>query len=249
MTESLGERIQTEIKKLHISGKVLDFDSEKSLHALLNQIDASSTNTLVIIGDDRDLEIIIGRLGALKDDLAIGYLPIGESKIAKSLNIKDWLSGAEALAQRKIKEVSIFSIGGRYFLSNLQLEFEKGRSKLPINIVLDSNLSLSLPHSKVVLENASQDHYQANKPLLITAYSIKDNNQTSKENVFNIIRSKVKTPEINDSEQILHISARSIKIQSDNNIKDSIGRLYKNSISIGKSHKIIRLITKKTTRS
>jgi hypothetical protein len=249
LTEALGARIQAEIKKLHISGDILDFDSEKSLHDLLAQIDSSATNTLVIIGDDKDLEIMIGQLGSLKDDLAIGYLPISESRIAKSLNIKDWASAAEALAQRKIKEIDLYSIGGRYFLSNTQLEFEKGRSKYQINILIDGSLSLSLPHSKVILENSSQQQYKSNKPLLITAYGIKDTNQTSADKFFKIIQSKVKMTDEPESEQILHISARNIKIQSENMIKDNLGRLYKNSITVGKNHKTIRLITKKSTRS
>jgi diacylglycerol kinase family enzyme len=249
LTETLQARIQAEIKKLHISGDILEFDSEKSLHSLLSQIDASTTNTLVVIGNDKDLEIMIGQLGSLKDDLAIGYLPITESRIAKSLNIKDWLSAAEALAQRKIKEISLYSIGGRYFLSNTQLEFEKGRSKHPISILIDGNLSLSLPHSKVILENSSQQQYQSNKPLLVTAYAIKDSNQTSAEKIFKIIHSKVKKTDELESEQILHISARSIKIQSENIIRDNLGRLYKNSITVGKNHKTIRLITKKATRA
>jgi len=249
LTETLQARIQAEIKKLHISGDILEFDSEKSLHSLLSQIDASTTNTLVVIGNDKDLEIMIGQLVSLKDDLAIGYLPITESRIAKSLNIKDWLSAAEALAQRKIKEISLYSIGGRYFLSNTQLEFEKGRSKHPISILIDGNLSLSLPHSKVILENSSQQQYQSNKPLLVTAYAIKDSSQTSAEKIFKIIHSKVKKTDELESEQILHISARSIKIQSENIIKDNLGRLYKNSITVGKNHKTIRLITKKATRA
>ena len=249
LTETLQARIQAEIKKLHISGDILEFDSEKSLHSLLSQIDASTTNTLVVIGNDKDLEIMIGQLGSLKDDLAIGYLPITESRIAKSLNIKDWLSAAEALAQRKIKEISLYSIGSRYFLSNTQLEFEKGRSKHPISILIDGNLSLSLPHSKVILENSSQQQYQSNKPLLVTAYAIKDSNQTSAEKIFKIIHSKVKKTDELESEQILHISARSIKIQSENIIRDNLGRLYKNSITVGKNHKTIRLITKKATRA
>lgn len=249
LTEALSARIQAEIKKLHISGDILEFDSEKSLHDLLAQIDSTATNTLVIIGDDKDLEIMIGQLGSLKDDLAIGYLPITESRIAKSLNIKDWASAAEALAQRKIKEINLYSIGGRYFLSNTQLEFEKGRSKFPISILIDGSLSLNLPHSKVILENSSQQQYQSNKPLLVTAYGIKDSNQTSADKFFKIIQSKVKMTDEPESEQILHISARNIKIQSDNMIKDNLGRFYKNSIMVGKNHKTIRLITKKLTRA
>ena len=85
LAEVLNTRIQAEIKKLHISGDMHEFSSEKSLHDLLTKIDSSSTNTLVIIGDDKDLEILIGQIGRLKDDLAIGYLPITDSVFAKTI--------------------------------------------------------------------------------------------------------------------------------------------------------------------
>ena len=249
LTEALNTRIQAEIKKLHISGDVHEFSSEKSLHELLTKIDATSTNTLVIIGDDKDLEVLIGQIGRLKDDLAIGYLPISDSTFAKTLNIKDWMGGIEALAQRKIKEINIYSIGGRYFLSKTELEFEKGRTKLPINIMIDGSLSLKLPHSKIVFENATQEQYQSNKPLLLTAYSIEDTSRTSSENIFKIIKNKVSASDIPGSEQLLHISARNIKLYSENPISDNLGRQYKNALTVGKNHKTIRLITKKTSRA
>lgn len=249
LTDTLSVRVKDELKKLHIIGDILEFDSEKTLHELLLKIDSGSTNTLVIIGDDKDLEIVIGQIGALKDGLAIGYLPITDSGLAKTLNIKDWASGAEALAQRKIKEIDIYSIGGRYFLARTELKFEKDRTKLPISISIDGSLNLNLPYSKVILENSTQQQYHSNKPLLITAYAIKDNETTKSENIFKIIKNKVNTSENPQTDQILHISARAIRIYSANIIKDGLGRSYKNTITIGKNHKKIRLITKKSSRA
>lgn len=248
LTDTLSVRVKDELKKLHIIGDILEFDSEKTLHSLLLKIDSGSTNTLVVIGDDKDLEIVIGQIGALKDGLAIGYLPITDSELAKTLNIKDWASGAEALAQRKIKEMDIYSIGGRYFFARTELKFEKDRTKLPIGISIDGNLNLNLPYSKVILENSTQEQYHSNKPLLITAYEIKNDEATKSENIFKIIKNKVNN-ESSQADQILHISARAIRIYSTNIIKDGLGRPYKNTITVGKNHKKIRLITKKSSRS
>ena len=76
LTEQLREKLVVELKKMRIAGDILEFSSDKELEDVLSKIDKSKTNTLVVIGSDEDLEMLVGQLGKINEDLAIGFIPI-----------------------------------------------------------------------------------------------------------------------------------------------------------------------------
>jgi len=241
----LKDKIIRELKKLRIYTDFIEFDSENSLIDKLTKVDKSKTNTLVIIGDDRDLEILVGQLGKLDGELAIGYLPLAESKLAKALNIRDWLGGIQALAQRKITEIPIYSIGSRYFLAKLSLKFENQKTIHPIEILTESKLKLKLPSSTVTIENIANDNYHNKRPVLLTAEKASDEAASREKSIFKLIKTTA-TGKKTAPEQILHLAVRAARISCDGTIYDDLQRAYRNSVIIGKSSKTIRLISKKS---
>lgn len=247
--DTLKEKVVAELKKMRIYSDINDFESEPGLNAILEKIDKTKTNTLVVIGDDEDFELLIGQLGRIKEDLAIGYLPLTPTRLSKALGLRDWLSAIQALSQRKINEIPIYSIAGRYFLSKIYLEFETGRSKLPITIQTEGKLLLQLPESRLMIENSTSDIFHLKKPLLLTAERINVANPAKTETIIRLIKRKALNQEQMDLEQILHLPFRAAKISCQGTIKDSLGRTYRNSVIVGKNSKIIRLITKKTAKA
>ena len=247
LSPTLEQKIQSELSKMRIQGDIKRFDSEQSLATALVNIDKSSTNTLVVIGGDEDLEIVIGQLSKLKEDLAVGYLPLADSSLSRSLNIKDWLSGIQALSQRKIKEIKIYSVGGRYFLSKIILNFEKNNSKLPIGITTESSLGLSLPLSTLAVKNFHGDNFHPAKPLILTAQKVSDQPSSNVSPIIKLIKTKTHVGS-NDTGQILHLPIRAAKISFEGPITDSFGRNYKSPMIIGKTSRTIRLISRKSSR-
>lgn len=246
---TLREKVIAELKKMRIYSEINEFESESSLNLILEKIDATKTNTLVVIGNDEDFELLIGQLGHIKEDLAIGYLPLTPTLLSKSMNLHNWLSAVQALSQRKINDIPIYSLAGRYFLSKISLEFETNRSKLPISIQSEGKLQLQLPESRVAIENSTSDIFHLKKPLLLTAERISETAPAKSKSIIKLVKRKAFSQGGTNAEQILHLPIRAAKIACQGTITDSLGRTYRNSVIVGKNSKIIRLITKKTAKA
>ncbi|MSR68207.1 hypothetical protein EXS66_00260 [Candidatus Saccharibacteria bacterium] len=248
--EQLTNKIHAELIKHHIDSEFLSFSSEKELTNLLNSIDKVSTSTLVIIGDDNDFNILIGLIGKLGADPAIGYLPIAKSAVAKALQIHNYLDAAQALAQRKIIEKTIYSISSRYFYDEIHLHTEPngtGTKDNSMKIKTETGLELSLPASSLKFENLNEDRYLNDTPIQINAYSPANNILHSKGLKAKIINILIKNPQPL-GKSMLNLHAKMFKIESTNNLVDNLGRKYKNTLIIGKHNSKIRLIAKKLTK-
>lgn len=247
LAEPLFSRIKLELKKLHIEGNVLDFENEKALQQKLAELDASQTNSLVLIGNDSDFETFISQLGKMKVDLAIGFIPTAKTTLGATLNTKDWLGACEALAKRKLKEITIYSVGNRYFLNKLELKFEmKTQKHLPIEINADGKLLVKLPNSSLELENFTEDQFRSKKPLVITAFQAPTAASVKNQsNIFGFIRKNIGQADNSSLEEILHLPIRAAKITFDGIARDNLGRSYDKPIIIGRYQKPIRMITKK----
>jgi hypothetical protein len=180
--------------------------------------------------------------------VAIGYLPISKSSLAKKLKIGSIQESIDALAQRKINEKTIYSISSRYFLEEIELflsEYKKGEK---LTIVTDKNLELALPKCIIRLENLNDDSFLEKTPIQLSAYLKEEIIATDKRgSILKKIKSKITTSSSENSGQklILSLHAKSFKISAGDNLIDSLGRKYNQTLVIGKSPKNIRLISKR----
>ena len=97
----LNQSIIERLKKRRIYSDFVEFSSEKELATILSGLKKQSTNTLVIVGDDNDFNILIGQSSKLDNDIVIGYLPVIRTRISKKFKLNSWQDAVEALAQRK----------------------------------------------------------------------------------------------------------------------------------------------------
>ncbi|MSR89779.1 hypothetical protein EXS53_02515 [Patescibacteria group bacterium] len=247
--EQLTTKIHTELAKHRIDSQFMTFNSEKELSALLETLGKSSATTIVVVGDDYDFNILIGTIGKIDSDTAIGYLPIVKSKIAKNLQIHSWLDAVRALAQRKITEKTIYSIANRYFYDTIYLAAAESNDSVPstIKIRTEGNLELTLPPAKISFENLNEDHYFNNAPIQVSAHEPGEavtKKSSLKTKIINIFDKK----SLDQGKLLLSLHSKIFNLEGADNLVDNFGRKYKNIVTIGKYNKKIRLISKKTNQ-
>jgi len=243
--EKLNLQLREKLQKKLIYSEFINFSGEKELGDILSSLKKQTTNTLVLIGDDNDFNLLVGQTGKLDSDIAVGYLPIKRSNIYKYTVLKNLNDSIDVLSQRKITEKTIYSISSRYFLDKIDLNFEEIQ-KEKIVITTDKGLAIEIPVCEIIIENLNDDSYLAKTPIQITAYSKNSQVQQSiKKSVLNKFMNILDKDSEKRENLILSLHAKTLKINSACKAKDSSGRIYNQSIIVAKYPKIIRLISKK----
>lgn len=248
LDETWKSKISEALQKHHIESSLDSWHSEEDLANKLNSISKSTTNTLVVIGNDKDFAALIGMLGELNDDIAIGYVPLNDGEISQRLAHKSWESAIEALAQRRIHETKIFSVGKRFFLDSISLNIQASDNHLPIIVAADTKLNLRLPDCKLRFENISDDQYLSKMPLFFSAESIHQRNEPAKLDLLGGLRNKLKISSSSQKHLVASLHGKVFHIESAGEISDNLGRSYKHSLWVGKNSKSIRLITGRQAR-
>ena len=80
--EKLNLQLREKLQKKLIYSEFINFSGEKELSDILSSLKKQTTNTLVLIGDDNDFNLLIGQTGKLDSDIAVGYLPIKKYEVS-----------------------------------------------------------------------------------------------------------------------------------------------------------------------
>lgn len=247
------EKIKDSLKKHRIGSDINEFGSEKELVDILSSINKSSTNTIVIIGDDKDFDLFIGQINKIDEEIAIGYIPLEKSRIAAKTGISNWQNAVEAMAQRKISEKIIYSVSSRFFFDEIVLRFhsENLQTRSRVNIKTDNGLELTAPSAEFKFENLNEDKFLSKSPIQLTAYHNSEGpseTQTKKRPKLREILEKIRKSSSKNKPQdlILSIHSKNFKLMAGGEIKDSLNRNYKNNLSVGRTSRTIRLITQKS---
>ena len=248
LDETWKSKIVEALQKHHIDAPLEGWESEENLAKLLQNVNKTTTNTLVIIGNDQDFAMLIGILGNLDEAVAIGYVPLVDSPISHRLQHKTWETAVAALAQRRIHETKLFSVGKRYFLDNISLQVEPNDNLQPIIITADLHLNLRLPDCKLRFENLSDDQFLS-KPIFFSAESVNQHDEDKKTDLLGGLRKKLKITPQNQRQLVASLHGKAFHIESAGEITDNLGRNYKNSLWVGKTSRPIRIITSRQVRA
>lgn len=244
MGEDWKTKIRDALSKHHIDADFQPWSNEDELNKVLENINQSSINSLIVIGNDQDFTALVGASGALDETIAIGYIPITNSHIATKLQIKNWEGAIGAISQRRIHEATVFSIGKRYFLDSIELNTAPTDTSRPLIISVNSSLTLRLPLCQLKFENLSDDPYLNKSPILFSARPAKRTEEIKKD-LLGGLRDKLRLNSPPKAQPIASLHGRLFRIESASSISDDQGYNYKNSVWIGKKSQKLRLITGK----
>ncbi len=241
-------KIVAELTKNHIAAEIKSFESEAELISILTTISKSSTNTLVMIGNKQDFETLIGQVGLVDSDIAIGFLDINKFKNGPKIISHDWQQQIEALTHRRIKETTVYSIGSRYFLDNISLTFGASSKPKPILVTVDKVLDIHLPICQLEFQNNTLDSFQGTKPIHLSATAVSDNKPHQSNDLLGGLIRRISSPNTNVNKQLTSLYGKLYLVEANTRITDNLNREYKNSFYIGKTSKKIRLISKKASK-
>lgn len=234
------------LKKHHISGEVGTYQNEKDLADKLNG-SADSANTVVMIGGDVDFENLIGLSKHLPQDTAVGFLPFTTSRISHKMQLRNWSDGVDVLAQRRISEITIFSIGNRFFFDEIELHIDDVQTEFPITITADQALRLHSPQAAITIENLSSEQFRTKAPLQLQLFD----NQSDQEIPSSFLELRKRIKQVSDKpirQKIGQIHGKLFSIESAAELRDSYGRSYGSRLRVGQHSRSLRLITKRKTQ-
>lgn len=242
LDETWKTKISESLKNRHIASEFEPWSDEVELAKILQETSKTTTNSLVVIGNDQDFNSLIGVSSLVQDDIAIGFIPLDGGKTAKKLQLKSWETAIDALAQRRIQEIIAFSVGKRFFLESIEFGIAPTDNQQPLIVSIDSRLNLRLPECKLHFENLSEDRYHSKNPILFSAHSYHQQTEPSND-LLGGLRKKLKINLQPRHHNIANLHGKLFHIESASEITDNYGRSYKNSLWIGKNSRKLRLIT------
>lgn len=117
------ERVQNQlyscVSELRISGEMTRVTSLRNISQLVEVAVMRGATTIVGVGHDSTIQDIVNAVG--EKDIAIGYVPVEDSELAKILGIADVASACQHLAHRRIEILDLGMIQGGYFFTKVSL--------------------------------------------------------------------------------------------------------------------------------
>jgi diacylglycerol kinase family enzyme len=117
-------QIEAKITSLGISGKVVRLNILKNAAELAKDAINKGAKTVVVIGNDKIVNQVIGALA--DTNVPLGIIPVGpKNEIAQVLGIPCNEYAPDVLSGRLIKTVDLGKVNGHYFLSHIQISGNK----------------------------------------------------------------------------------------------------------------------------
>jgi hypothetical protein len=205
----------------------------------------SKFNTVVAIGSPEVLESLIADSRLLNPETAFAYVPTSKSMLSKRLGIKDYKDGFDAIAQRKVVELTALSVNQHFFLFDYVLSTEPNKSNEPVKSIIriDKNLEIKMNTYRIVIHNRNQEVSPHSTALLIEIFNKRLKHDKS-SNVLKIPGVNMGQNTTEDTLQ-LRLPAQNIAIESSQSMNNMSGKSMKNPIRIGFRKKTIRIIVKR----
>lgn len=217
-------KMEETLNTLNLQGKIIYLKNIKNLSdSIKNEVD-SGAKTIIVVGNNKTLNIVINILANFSEKIPIAMIPIGpNNSIAESLGILDEKEACYILSSRRIELISLGEANDRLFIRNIKINSKN------TNIYVNTSY-------KLFLENTGE----------CFVYNI-----PPKENIINNIRIKPNDNILNLYIKIkpkseTHLLAENIEIKN-NNEKGYIDDLVEieTPIKIKSSNKKITFIVGK----
>lgn len=115
-------RIENRLADLEIKGKICHLNILKNMKDLVEEGIKQGVKTVVAVGDDQTFSKIVNIIA--ENDVALGIIPVGESKIAQILGIPPGEAACDILAQRLIRKLDLGKINQQYFLDSATINHQ-----------------------------------------------------------------------------------------------------------------------------
>lgn len=114
--------IETKLNKLGLDGKTIKLGVYASLEERIQELDFTSKDTLVVVGDDELFFNTINLIGSIKNKPLLGYIPIfQDSNLTQNLGLPAGDKAVMVVANRRVENLDLGQIGEDFFLESIKI--------------------------------------------------------------------------------------------------------------------------------
>ena len=114
--------IETKLNKLGLDGKTIKLGAYASLEERIKELDFTSQDTLVVIGDDELFFNTINLIGSKKHKPVLGYIPIyQDSNLTQNLGLPTGDDAVMVIANRRVESLDLGQVGEDFFLESIKI--------------------------------------------------------------------------------------------------------------------------------
>lgn len=242
---SLPNELEPNLKKHRIGGTIEIFSNEKDLAEKISNL-PKAVNTIGMIGLDRHFETLVGLIKLIPEEIAIGYIPLQPSRLSQKLGFKNHSEATAVLAQRKINELSVFSVGSRFFFDQIILEIGDVSTQFPLNIQIDQKLLLRSPRATIQIDNISTEQFHGKHPLQLQLFV--NETSTSTKPLFTELKRRIQPSHQPPNRKIAQVHGNQFALEAASTFLDPFERSYGSRVRVGQHTKNLRLITRRGTQ-
>jgi hypothetical protein len=130
-------RFEERINALGLQGKIIYLQSIKNHKEAIDQEIRNGAKTIIILGNDQTVNLIINILANISENIPVFIVPIGNNNnIAESMGIKNEKEAAFILSARRMENVKIAKANHLFFINNCQI------TNKSTNLKIDNSYSI-----------------------------------------------------------------------------------------------------------
>jgi len=114
--------IETQLNKLGLDGKAIKLGAYTNLEERVQELDFTSKDTLVVIGDDELFFNTINLIETMKNKPVFGYIPIfQDSNLTQNLGLSAGDKAVMVIANRRVENLDLGQVGEDFFLESIKI--------------------------------------------------------------------------------------------------------------------------------
>jgi len=114
--------IETKLNKLGLNGKTIKLGAYASLEERIKELDFTSQDTLVVVGDDELFFNTINLIGSKRNKPVLGYIPIFQnSNLTQNLGLPAGDAAVMVIANRRVESLDLGQVGEDFFLESVKI--------------------------------------------------------------------------------------------------------------------------------
>lgn len=115
--QNLAARIESRITELAIPGRLERLSVLKNAGEMVREAIKRGVRTVVVVGNDATISKVLPSV--IAGNATLGFIPVGESRVAHLLGIPDGVAACDIIAKRILARVDLGRANQTYFLFSL----------------------------------------------------------------------------------------------------------------------------------
>ena len=198
--------------------------------------------TYICVGKQTVFSALLAYAKLLPDNAVVGYIPLTRNPLAQKLGLRGQKDAVKAISQRKLFDITLYSLNQYFMLFDYQLNIEQTPSPEDVHFFIDKKLQVKVPAGSIKFINKQFDSMHPSKFLVVESYDATVQPSETTPILQNLPISTSK-----NSVDVLQfrLPFSSAQIESQAKITSPLGTTLRQPVQVGIKQKKLRLIVKR----